>query len=110
MDRLQDHIPPHCTSFSFSTLALLDRPLLFFVDRLRMLNCSPAVILQLYSVRCVDLVPPAYVQRIQSSTQLSRGQVQPSLASSSVWEDLRTQSSSLALDNGASLRAAVLLL
>jgi hypothetical protein len=91
-------------------LTLADRMMLSPADRLRLLNCSPAVVLQLSSVRGVDLVPPAYVQRIQSSTQLSRGQVQPSLASSSFWEDLRTQSGSIALDDGASLRAVVLLL
>jgi hypothetical protein len=51
-------------------LTLPDRIVLFLVDHLRLRNCSPTVILQSSSVHCVDLVPPAYVQRIQSSTQL----------------------------------------
>ena len=91
-------------------VTLPDRMSLLPVDCLCLRHCSLEVVLQPSSVRCVDLVPPAYVQRIQSSTQLSRGQKQPSLASSSVWEDLRTESSSLALDNDPSLRTAVVLL
>lgn len=89
---------------------LPDRLALLLVDCLCLRHCSLEVILQPSSVRCVDLVPPAYVQRFQSSTQLSRGQKQPSLASSSVWEDIRNESSSLALDNRPSLRTAVVLL
>jgi hypothetical protein len=83
---------------------------LFFVDRLRLRNGSHTVVLQPSSVRGVGSAPPAYVQRIQPSTQLPRGQNQPSVASSSVWEDLRTQSGSLALDDSPSLRAPVVYL
>ena len=52
---------------------LVDRVVLILVDRLRLRHSSPTVILQPSSVWGVDLVPPAHVQRIQSSTQLSRG-------------------------------------
>ena len=82
-----------------------------FVDHLCLRHCSPTVTLQPSSVRGVGSAPPTHVQRIQPSTQLPRGQsCQPSVASSSIWEDLRTQSGSLALDDSPSLRASVVYL
>ena len=65
VDRLQDHLPTHCKSYSFfcphSTMVL------FFVDRLRLRNGSHTVILQPSSVRGVGSAPPTYVQRIQQA-------------------------------------------
>lgn len=78
------------------------------LDGLRLRNCSLTVFLQPSSMWGVDLVPPAHVQRIQPSTELPRGQSQPPVASSRVWEDLRTQSSSFALDDGSSLHTPLI--